>query len=285
MLLLASLVVDCVDGEVARYTRTFSPLGGWLDVGSDRLKEYAVYAGLAAGARPSAWPLAAAAFAVLVVRHFVDFGYAATVSATRPGPAADPVGAWSERTSGPPALMWAKRAVVMPVGERTILLAVLAPIVGARWTLGLLLVAGCVSGLYTLAGRLGRTLLGRPRAGVGWLAPAGARAVEAGGVAALVGWHRPAALPAAYLFLAAVALHQYDVVYRHRLTVAGPAAADPGWLGRVPWPLRVVAAGALTLLLPAGALSAVLAVAGALLLLGAGVDSLRWWRAFVRSAP
>ena len=59
ILLLGSLVVDCVDGEVARYTRTFSPLGGWLDVGSDRLKEYAVYAGLAVGAPPTAWGLAA----------------------------------------------------------------------------------------------------------------------------------------------------------------------------------------------------------------------------------
>jgi phosphatidylglycerophosphate synthase len=282
VLLLASLVVDCVDGEVARYTRTFSPLGGWLDVGSDRLKEYAVYAGLAAGARPSAWPLAAAAFAVLVVRHFIDFGYAASVPGTRTGAADDPVGSWSQRTSRTSALLWAKRAVVMPVGERTILLAVLAPIVGARWTLGLLVVAGCVSGLYTLAGRLGRTLLAVPRGRLAWLAPAAARAVEAGGLAALVGWHRPEALPAAYLLLAAVALHQYDVVYRRRLT---GSAGRPGALDRLVWPVRVIVVAALTLLLPEDALTAVLAVLGTLLLVAAGVDSVRWWRAFVRSGP
>jgi phosphatidylglycerophosphate synthase len=274
VLLLASLVVDCVDGEVARYTRTFSPLGGWLDVGSDRLKEYAVYAGLAAGARPSAWPLAAAAFAVLLVRHFVDFGYAATVSPV--AGTANPVASWSERTSRTPALMWAKRAVIMPVGERTILLAVLAPVVGARWTLGLLLAGGCVSALYTLAGRLGRTRR------LGWLAPAAARAVEAGGLAALVGWHRPGALPVAYLLLAAVALHQYDLVYRRRLTgTAGPGSA----LDRLVWPVRVVVVAVLALLLPEGALTAVLAVLGAILLVAGGVDSVRWWGRFVRSGP
>ena len=157
LLLLLSLVIDCVDGEVARYTRTFSPLGGWLDVGSDRVKEYAVYAGLAWAADPHAWGLAAAAFAVLVVRHFVDFGYAAAVSAAAPiGSSRSPVAALSERTSGRPALKWAKRAVVMPVGERTIILAVLTPIIGPRWTLWVLLVTGCIAAAYTLVGRLGR---------------------------------------------------------------------------------------------------------------------------------
>ena len=168
LLLLLSLVVDCVDGEVARYTRTFSPLGGWLDVGSDRVKEYAVYAGLAWAADPHAWGLAAAAFAVLVVRHFVDFGYAAAVSASarsrgRRGRAV-------RAHVGPTGrCKWAKRAVIMPVGERTIILAVLAPIVGPRWTLWVLLVTGCIAAAYTLAGRLGRMLAtGRARAEPGW---------------------------------------------------------------------------------------------------------------------
>ena len=131
---------------------------GWTS-GSDRVKEYAVYAGLAWAADPHAWGLAAAAFAVLVVRHFVDFGYAAAVSAAAPistPGSGDPVAALSERTSARPALKWAKRAVVMPVGERTIILAVLAPIVGPRWTLWVLLVTGCIAAAYTLAGRLGR---------------------------------------------------------------------------------------------------------------------------------
>jgi phosphatidylglycerophosphate synthase len=287
LLLLGSLVVDCVDGEVARYTRTFSPLGGWLDVGSDRLKEYAVYAGLAVGARPTAWGLATAAFAVLVVRHFVDFGYAATLSAVRAdgGPAGgDPIAAMSERSSARPALMWAKRAVIMPVGERTIVLAVLAPIVGPRWTLWVLLVTGCIAAAYTTAGRLGR-MLARPGdswARLGWLAPSSARLVEQGGLALLVGLTRPAALPGAYLLLAAIAFHQYDVVYRRRLTGADPGRARTG-LDRLPWPIRVLFIAALALLLAAGPLGWVLAGLGAVFGLAAVADSAAWWRSFVRS--
>jgi phosphatidylglycerophosphate synthase len=287
LLLLGSLVVDCVDGEVARYTRTFSPLGGWLDVGSDRLKEYAVYAGLAVGARPTAWGLATAAFAILVVRHFVDFGYAATVSAVRAASGqggGDPVATMSERTSARPALMWAKRAVTMPVGERTILLAVLAPIVGPRWTLWVLLVTGCIAAAYTTAGRLGRMLArtGDRSARLGWLAPALARLVEPGGLALLVGLTRPAALPAAYLLLAAIAFHQYDVVYRSRLTGAGPARART-WLDLVPWLVRVVVVAGLTLLLGAGPLGWVLTALGAAYGLAAVADGATWWRSFVRS--
>ena len=71
-----------MDGEVARYTRTFSPLGGWLDVASDRIKEYAVYAGLVTGVVRATgerlWALALGSLALLVVRHFVDFGFAAS---------------------------------------------------------------------------------------------------------------------------------------------------------------------------------------------------------------
>lgn len=277
VLLLLSLVVDCVDGEVARYTRTFSPLGGWLDVGSDRLKEYAVYAGLAWGASPHAWGLASAAFAVLVVRHFVDFGYAASPSVASGAAGRDAVSGWSERTSARPALLWAKRAVIMPVGERTIILAVLVVAIGTRWALVVLLVLGGIAGLYTLAGRLGRR-----RGELGWLAPAGARAVEQGGLALLVALARPGALAAAYLLLAAVALHQYDVVYRRRLT--GASADDArGPLDYVPWWARVVVVAVLTLLLPAHQLRWVLLTLAVLWAVAAAVDSVTWWRSFVRS--
>ena len=166
LLLLTSLVVDCVDGEVARYTRTFSPLGGWLDVASDRIKEYAVYAGLVTGvARATGerlWGLALGSLALLVVRHFVDFGFAA--SGVGSGPATGGVAALSASTSRVPAVMWAKRAVIMPVGERTLLLVVLVPLVGVRWTLWLLLASGVVAAAYTTAGRVGRALASRSSA-------------------------------------------------------------------------------------------------------------------------
>jgi hypothetical protein len=191
---------------------------------------------------------------------------------------------FSERTSGRPATKWAKRAVIMPVGERTIILAVLTPIVGPRWTLWVLLVTGAIAAAYTLAGRLGRMLAG-PGTGLGrltWLGPAGARLVEQGGLVLLVGLIRPAALPGAYLLLAAIAIHQYDLVYRARLTGAGPDRARTA-LDRVPWPARVIVIAGLTLALGAGPLGWVLAGLGGLLGVAAAVDSVQWWRSFVRS--
>jgi phosphatidylglycerophosphate synthase len=276
VLLLLSLVVDCVDGEVARYTRTFSPLGGWLDVGSDRVKEYAVYAGLAYGAAPPAWGLAAAAFAVLVVRHFVDFGYAATVSGG--GAPSGRVADWSERTSARPALMWAKRAIIMPVGERTIALAVLVPIIGARAALWVLLVAGCIAAAYTTAGRLGRLLLGRGGRSLRWLAPAARRLVAPAGVILLVALHRPDALPGAYLLLAVVAMHDYDLVFRRRLASA-PGAAQ---VRLAVWAVGVLLVVLLTLVLPAGPLGWVFAVVGAAVGVVVVADSVRWWGSMAR---
>ncbi len=42
ILLQAAFTTDCVDGQLARYTRTFSKLGAWLDSIFDRSKEYVV---------------------------------------------------------------------------------------------------------------------------------------------------------------------------------------------------------------------------------------------------
>ena len=49
VLLYFAFVLDCVDGQLARYTRQFSKLGAWLDSIFDRTKEYVVFAGLAIG--------------------------------------------------------------------------------------------------------------------------------------------------------------------------------------------------------------------------------------------
>ena len=50
VLLQVAFTTDCVDGQLARYTRQFSKLGAWLDSIFDRTKEYVVFAGLAIGA-------------------------------------------------------------------------------------------------------------------------------------------------------------------------------------------------------------------------------------------
>ncbi|MEO8689978.1 MAG: CDP-alcohol phosphatidyltransferase family protein [Solirubrobacteraceae bacterium] len=81
LLLYAAFVLDCVDGQLARYTRQFSKLGAWLDSIFDRTKEYVVFAGLAIGASRSgdpAWLLAGAALALQTARHGVDFSYPAS---------------------------------------------------------------------------------------------------------------------------------------------------------------------------------------------------------------
>jgi hypothetical protein len=40
VLLQLALIIDCMDGEVARFTRRYSAFGGWLDGIGDRIKEY-----------------------------------------------------------------------------------------------------------------------------------------------------------------------------------------------------------------------------------------------------
>ncbi len=81
VLLQAAFTLDCVDGQTARYTRTFSKLGAWLDSVFDRSKEYLVFAGLATGASrrgTPAWGLACAALTLQTARHAIDFSFPAT---------------------------------------------------------------------------------------------------------------------------------------------------------------------------------------------------------------
>jgi phosphatidylglycerophosphate synthase len=311
VLLLLSLVVDCVDGEVARYTRTFSALGGWLDVASDRVKEYAVYAGLAVGASAASgrdlWGLAVAAMAVLVVRHAVDFGFAAGAGQAE-DPSTSSVARLSASTSRRPALMWAKRAVILPVGERTLVLIVLVPLAGPAAALWVLLAWGVVAGAYTTAGRLGRAwrtdrstrtrqtvarvaaqcdslplpaaLLGASGTW-GWLVPAACRVVETGGAAALVWWAAGRQLlPAVFALLGVAAFRGYDVVYRQRLADAVTPGDRLAWSG---WPVRLAAVGLLAVGVSAGlavsTASAVLWAFAGVLGLAAVLASARWWRA------
>ena len=306
VLLFCSLVVDCVDGEVARYTRTFSPLGGWLDVASDRVKEYAVYAGLVVGADRvgggAVWLAALAAMAVLVVRHFVDFGFAASPATRSSGSA---VAELSEATSSRPGLIWGKRAVIMPVGERTVLLVVLAPLLGAKPVLWLLFGLGVLAGVYTSAGRLGRSWsAGRepvraapgaqrlvaqcdaapvPEAALlvtsrlGWLAPATCRALEVvavAGTALLVGGD--AALAGAYALLAVAAFRDYDVAYRQRLT--GVVRPRDG-LTPVGWPVRALGGALLVAWAGTGPSWPPLVAAVVIGLLALGVN-IQWWKAW-----
>ena len=78
VLLQLAFTTDCVDGQLARYTRTFSKLGAWLDSVFDRTKEYLAFAGLAIGASrmgDPVWLLACAAITLQTVRHMADFSF------------------------------------------------------------------------------------------------------------------------------------------------------------------------------------------------------------------
>ncbi|TMR93256.1 CDP-alcohol phosphatidyltransferase family protein [Nonomuraea basaltis] len=175
LLLYLSFVLDCLDGQLARYTRTFSAFGAWADGMADRLKEYAVYIGLAFGfADPGIWPLAVAAMIIQVVRHAIDYSYAGAVAdAARIGatwgrpprsllesagarPAGGVLGL-ARRLERQPVTRWLKKIVVLPIGERTALIAVTAAGWNARVTFLALLCWGGAAALYQLAGRMMRS--------------------------------------------------------------------------------------------------------------------------------
>jgi phosphatidylglycerophosphate synthase len=177
VLLYLGFVLDCVDGQLARYTRRFEAFGGWLDTMADRAKEYAVYAGLAAGAEraglPYAWPLAITAIVLQTVRHMTDTWYGAlhdeaaarqavgTAGNTDPGGG---VGARLSRASNRvqadtgSAAYWLKRIVVFPIGERWALIAVLAALGNGRIALAAVVGWGLLAAAYTLALRSLRSL-------------------------------------------------------------------------------------------------------------------------------
>jgi hypothetical protein len=79
VLLYFSFVLDCVDGQLARYTRRYSKFGAYIDSVFDRAKEYIAFAGLGIGASSSeVWVLAGAMLTLQTLRHSFDFSYGAT---------------------------------------------------------------------------------------------------------------------------------------------------------------------------------------------------------------
>jgi phosphatidylglycerophosphate synthase len=202
VLLQIAFTTDCVDGQLARFTRTFTPLGAWLDSTFDRLKEYVVYAGLAIGAAQAGdpvWVLAGAALTLQTARHGFDFAFAATehqtMTQTTQRPLTDPsdgtpsdpehrvdtspriarstvhstssaggsgvagvLRSW-RRIDRVPGLIWVKRIVVLPIGERFALISLTAALFTPQTTFVVLLVWGGLAAVYGLAGRVLRALL------------------------------------------------------------------------------------------------------------------------------
>lgn len=265
--LYISFVLDCTDGQLARYALNFSRVGSWLDATFDRAKEYAVYAGLAFGSAHNGddvWLLAALAMALQTVRHHVDFAFhegnrgrgaaGANDGNTQPLPV----------TPEKSLTYWARKIIVLPIGERWALIALLTALTKPRTTFIALLVWGLIAAAYTTAGRVQRSLapqiaertpeaaaalysmsdiLARPLAEarrlgskLGWLVPPVYHAFEYA-IAIALAAEVHGAMPVAFLYLAAVMYHHYDVVYRIRAGVSVPrwlaVAGALGFEGRV----------------------------------------------------
>ena len=155
LLLQAAFTADCVDGQLARYTRTFTKFGAWLDATLDRTKEYVVYAGLAIGASAAGdpvWTLACAALALQTIRHMADLTFAERV---RPPSERTPRG-WAA-TNRVPGAIWVKKMAAFPIGERFAAISITAAFFDARVTFVVLLAWGLLAAVYTVCGRLLRS--------------------------------------------------------------------------------------------------------------------------------
>jgi Family of unknown function (DUF5941) len=183
-----------VDGQLARYTRTFSKLGAWLDSVFDRTKEYLAFAGLAIGASrmgDPVWLLACAAITAQTVRHMSDFSFGtaqqqvirstaqppleqsfdsagAAAAARRQGdvalepaprrsPADRALSAW-RRLDRAPGVRWGKRILSFPIGERFAAISITAAFFTPRVTFVVLLSCAAVAGVYTQTGRVLRSV-------------------------------------------------------------------------------------------------------------------------------
>ena len=197
VLLQLAFTTDCVDGQLARYTRQFSKLGAWLDSVFDRTKEYLAFAGLAIGASrmgDPVWLLACVAITAQSVRHMSDFSFGVAqqqvIGATvQPpvGQAFDAAGAAAEarrnnateatepapepRRSLPdrllgfwrtldraPGVRWVKKMIAFPIGERFAVISITAAFFDPRVTFIALLSWAAVAGAYTQAGRVLRSV-------------------------------------------------------------------------------------------------------------------------------
>ncbi|MCX5267596.1 DUF5941 domain-containing protein [Streptomyces sp. NBC_00199] len=164
VLLIASFVLDCTDGQLARYSLQYSTLGAWLDATFDRAKEYAYYAGLALGAArggDDVWALALGAMVLQTCRHVVDFSFnEANHDATAN---TSPTAALSDKLDSVGWTVWVRRMIVLPIGERWAMIAVLTALTTPRITFYALLIGCAFAATYTTAGRVLRSLTRKAR--------------------------------------------------------------------------------------------------------------------------
>lgn len=187
VVLHVAFTLDCVDGQLARYTGAFSALGAYLDAVFDRVKEYLVYAGLAVGAASNGddvWVLAAAALVLQTTHHTLQFSWpgaeqpgvlprtgpltAVEINGSGSGPAQTPsnrraaagraAAFVSRSTEAVPGLRWAKRMVMFPIGERFAVITLGAALGGARVVFTVFLVWVSLALAWSTTGRFLRSV-------------------------------------------------------------------------------------------------------------------------------
>jgi phosphatidylglycerophosphate synthase len=245
LLLQLSIIVDCVDGELARYTRKFSKLGAWLDAVTDRVKEYLVFLGLAYGAAKSGEDLWLAAIAMMLIqtfRHLSDYNFAQSMKIRNEAKFQVPVNFMAEFDGIIPTerepkgrlRYWLGKIIQFPIGERWLVISASSVIGGAAFTFTVMPILAFISAVVVFRGRFIKMkqiakeplqsnlivtqldLLGVKRAftdKLSWLEPSILRVMEIGILIALFNSEGILGVPS-FLILFAIIFHHYDNLYR-----------------------------------------------------------------------
>jgi len=167
VLLQLSIIIDCVDGELARYTRAFSQLGAWLDAITDRIKEYLVFFALAYGAAKNGRDLWIPAMGMMLFqtfRHLSDYNFA-RINKIRSSHL-EPLdfnlkndGFVSvEREKKTRFEYWSKKVLQFPIGERWLVISASSVIGGAAFTFTIMPILSLISIALVFRGRFVKTI-------------------------------------------------------------------------------------------------------------------------------
>jgi hypothetical protein len=242
VLLQLSIIIDCVDGELARYTRQFSALGAWLDAITDRIKEYLVFFALAFGAAKSGKDLWIPAMFMMVFqtfRHLSDYNFARINKVRNTNlPVIDFNQAFDgfvpvDKVKKSRVEYWSKKAIQFPIGERWLVISAASIVGGAAFTFTIMPILALISIIMIFRSRVRKSRTW-PKMRVNknliddqldffknekstnrfdWLEPSILRALEG----AIFIWAVAATdlnRPAAFLLLFAILFGHYDNMYR-----------------------------------------------------------------------
>ena len=253
VLLQLSIIIDCVDGELARYTRQFSQLGAWLDAITDRIKEYLVFFALAYGAAKDGRDLWIPAMGMMLFqtfRHLSDYNFARInkIRSTQLQPLDFEIKndgyVSTEREKKSRFEYWSKKAVQFPIGERWLVISVSSVIGGAAFTFTIMPILALLSIALVFRGRIRKTLTW-PKERVNknliddqldsfknedstnrfdWLEPSLLRLIE-GAVFIAIAFTTDLDRSVLFLLLFAILFNHYDNMYR-----ALQSEAKPKWL-------------------------------------------------------